>query len=343
MPEEGTSRRNFLKFGAGAAVGAVAATFVPEIGRKNEQQERKEFYDTIKSITYEDLNNPESQKIRGFTRKCASEYIKVTGLEIGLEELVDKTKIYRTKDEYFEGIRASGVNPPDSERPFGTTTFNDNTVHMNLELIREGNTSMETEYPGVMLFKQLCHEWGDVLSIDNRNGEQLGQDNNTFGDREGNNLQVWERYRGGVIYSKDYRALSLFGNAWNELTTRRVVMESLKGDETLLSAATTLSSDSAYREATDKLSRVIERADLNVQEMAYLHQNSNVEGMFQRMGSAFDDSVVDTLSQGVIQGRTEDQIRIDRDFLVGRTVAWSITNENWQDYRALINHIKPRE
>lgn len=338
------SRRNFLRgMGTGAAAVAVA-TVLPEVSNRSEQQERQEFYNTIKSITYEDLNSPESDKLAVFTRMCASEYARVTGLEIDVDDLTGRTKFFRTEDEFYEAIKKAEPSfvPNDNVKLFGRVSYSDDTARINLRLIRDGNTSLETEYPGAKLFKSLCHEWGDVLSIDNRNGKYLHDPREKIGDREGNNAQVWERFRGGKIYTQDYHALTLFGNAWNELVTRRVVAESLKDDAELRPAMITLSNDSAYREATDKLSRIVERVGLTTQEMAEMHMKSDVEGMLTRIGAAFGDPAVALLSDINRGGRTDEEVAAERDFLLGKRAAFLITQENWDGYRDMVNNIKPR-
>ena len=338
---EGVSRRDFLRFGAGAAVGAVAATVVPELSQNSEQQERQEFFDTIKGLTYDDLKNPDQEKLKRFSEACAREYLKITSTQgITVEDLVNNAAFHSTQEEFVGAVRNSGLpNYPSDRNAYAHNFYDSKRIDVNLGLI-SNNLHMETEYPGVKLFDTLIHEWVEVRAVENTTGEFLNSPQEVL--ITGETSEQWARYRGGRVYTEGgHYGLLNFDNAWDQLITRRILMESLRDDLTLLGASVTVSSVNGIAEETDKLSRIVERAGISTQEMAILYANSDVEGMLARMGSVFKDSALETLSEVNRGGRTEEEIKSQKDFLLGKRAAFLISSKRWDDYGEMIDHIRP--
>lgn len=336
------SRRGFLtKMGilATGLVGGVAAAreVIPKVLPEKKAESNIENH--IRGLSFEDIDRPESEKFKGFIGACASEYLKLAGIQqVAPNELIQKTIFHKTQQEFRQSVTAQGFTVADNDRSFGIVTYKSGNVNMNLELLREV-ASAYTRYPGIMIFRWLVHEWGDLLAKDNSQGVFLNNPSEILTDESGKNPEAWEKYRGGMIITKSYTGLFFFDNAWNDLATRRLIMKSLQAED-LKAAAIPIIADSGYFQQANYLGRILELTGIDIPQSINLHSNSKVEDMFKTIGSVFEESVLSEISDFQKGGRNEDQLHQDKDFLVGKRIAFLVNGKHWEAFGKMLPYIK---
>ena len=342
---KGITRRGAVKtaatFAAGAAVGAVASR-APELLRKEDNP----LIDSLKEFTLDDFKDPGSEKFKRLFDASANEFVGLLQPEgVTAEDLKKRTRFFTNEADYKVAVeRAGGVFVlADGEVRFGDYVRRKGDYYgqvlMNLDGLKRVAES-GSEYPGVMIYRWLVHEWVHALGRNVVSGAYLDNKKEIITDRDGKNPEVWEGYQGGRIRTRNYTALTNFDEAWTDFITKGVVTESLKKDQKLLDSAITYLGNSNYLEVTNRFGRLAQRAGLDAKTLARLYQDSNIERLFPRIGSIFKETALSQVSAVQKGQRTETEVLQDKSFILGKRMAFIIDFKDWGLYNDMLTHLR---
>ncbi|MDO8452481.1 MAG: hypothetical protein Q7S79_01890 [bacterium] len=339
----GITRRGAAKtaitFAAGAAVGAIASK-APEFLKKADNK----IVDTVKNITLDDLRNPEGDNFKRLVSASAQEFVDILQpAGIQPKDLVNRLKFHNTQEEYINAIRNAGIidfSITEGTAHFGIFTRKTGEIQMNTKSLRE-EANYYSDYPGIIVYRWLVHEWIHSLASEKQNGKYIRSAKDVITDKNNNNPEVWTKYRGGRIITESYEALAFFDESLTDLITKQVVTQSLVKDPTLLGSAVTFINQSSYSEGTSRLGRIAERARLTSKELARYYQTSDVEALFEKIGSVFKQTALTEVIGTQRGARTDEQMKQEKNFLVGKRMAFIVDGKNWDEYSSMLTHLEP--
>jgi len=353
------TRRDMLRFiatGAGvAALGAVAGR-VPDAIINYEDPDLRSAREVMLDdrVTPEYIANPED--VKEIVIFAAIAYIHLTGRgKFGtdfsrseeLHQILQSTVLCENKTVFVNSVNQARADAGNSPRDISEIANNwgshvADKVFINLQPLSE-DTGEFAVHPGIFVTSLLFHEWIHLETKETKEGHYLnkGYEFIVFTDDDGNTKkEPYLSYTGGLIESESLQKFDMFDEAWTEVAGSMLMEEFISDNPNLRSDLLAYGAVNYYRNRVVRLKKLVRVLEMSPQEVWQLHVDSNLEKFLLAIGGLFKDEALKDIYSDVRDERTDEELLIDRDWVIGQQIAGMLSTENYTDYQSFMRHLR---